>query len=70
MKNKIILIVAMLFFTAIQAQQTLITEPVTLEIGSIYKFKSNILNEERTLLIHLPENYENSEKEAKSLLKK
>tara|TARA_R110002096_G_scaffold18857_1_gene63656 strand:- start:2375 stop:3544 length:1170 start_codon:yes stop_codon:yes gene_type:complete len=63
MKNKIILIVAMLFFTAIQAQQTLITEPVTLEIGSIYKFKSNILNEERTLLIHLPENYENSEKE-------
>lgn len=62
MKIKITLLLIILFAISINAQKKSVSEPITLEIGNHYRMQSTILNEERSLLIHLPNNYENSEK--------
>ncbi|QHI36557.1 Ferri-bacillibactin esterase BesA [Kordia antarctica] len=62
MKKIITGILVILFLTTTQAQQEIVSEPVTVEIGSLHKIQSSILNEERNLLIHLPNDYKNSEK--------
>ncbi|MEH6537742.1 MAG: alpha/beta hydrolase-fold protein [Psychroserpens sp.] len=62
MKTKITILALMLLCVSIQGQQKTVAEPISLEIGNRYKMQSSILNEERSLLIHLPSNYESSEK--------
>lgn len=55
-------IAAILFVVAIQAQQKIVSTPITTNIGKAYKIASNILNEERSLLIHTPDSYATSSK--------
>ena len=56
-------LVTLFFVFSIQAQQNLNVEPVNFQIGNKYNFQSDILNEKRDILIHLPSGYNNSEKE-------
>lgn len=60
MKKQITTILTILFFGSIQAQQVIVSEPITVEIGNLYKIKSSILKEDRNVLIHLPEEYQKS----------
>lgn len=60
MKKQITTILTILFFSSIQAQQVIVSEPITVEIGNLYKIKSSILKEDRNVLIHLPEEYQKS----------
>jgi len=62
MIKKITTLLAILFIASSQAQQNPVTEQITLEIGNSYKIQSPILKEERTLLIHTPESYKESNK--------
>ena len=55
-------VAAILFVVAIQAQQKIVSTPITSNIGKAYKIASNILNEERSLLIHTPDSYATSSK--------
>lgn len=51
------------FIFSVQAQLNSNTESIDLKIGDKYSFQSDALNEKRNLLIHLPSEYSNSEKE-------
>tara|TARA_R110002073_G_scaffold89852_5_gene212469 strand:- start:37267 stop:38427 length:1161 start_codon:yes stop_codon:yes gene_type:complete len=62
MKIKISTLLAILFFTTFYAQQNTISESISVEIGQSYKIQSHILKEERTLLIHTPASYKDSNK--------
>jgi len=62
MKRIITAAIVFLLLTTTQAQQKAVSEPVIVEIGNRYMIQSATLNEERNLLIHLPNGYENSEK--------
>lgn len=62
MMKKITTLLAILFIASSQAQQEPVTEQITLEIGNSYKIQSPILKEERTLLIHTPASYKDSNK--------
>jgi len=59
---KVIVLLTLFFSTSIQAQQKTVSTPINIEIGNLYKIKSSILKEERNLLIHLPEEYQESKK--------
>lgn len=52
---------ALFFVISIQAQQN--SDSINIKIGDKYNFQSDVLNEERNILIHLPSDYNNSEKE-------
>lgn len=56
-------LIIILFVFSVQAQHNSNTESIDLKIGDKYNFQSDVLNEKRSLLIHLPYEYFNSEKE-------
>ncbi|MTK53204.1 alpha/beta hydrolase-fold protein [Paludibacter sp.] len=67
MKKLTLLCLAGMLFSAVASAQVpalsdLKTEPVTVTTGYSLKFHSNILNEDRTVMIALPEGYEKSTK--------
>lgn len=67
MKKLTLLCLAGMLFSAVASAQIsslsdLKTEPVTVTTGYSLKFHSNILNEDRTVMIALPEGYEKSTK--------
>ncbi|WP_298902165.1 alpha/beta hydrolase-fold protein [uncultured Psychroserpens sp.] len=57
------LLITLFLVFSIQAQQNLNVESINFQIGDKYSFQSDVLNEKRDILIHLPSNYDSSEKE-------
>lgn len=57
--TQLILLLTVVF---VQAQTKLTATPITLTLGDEFKMQSKVLNEERTLLIHTPSDYETSNK--------
>lgn len=58
MTKTITKLIALLFISIVSAQH----KPITITLGTEYKMSSTILKEDRTLLIHTPENYTTSNK--------